>query len=143
MGPQGVGKTHLAVALGYTACRRGIPTRYVRAIDMLNDLVAAQVQGTLGKALRQYTRPALLLVDELGYLPVDKRGADLLFQVVSARYELGSIVITTNRPFKDWGAILDVDPTLASAMIDRLMHHGEAIVIEGRSYRVKDRDLGT
>jgi len=143
VGTQGMGKTHLAIAMGYTACRLGISTRYVRAIDMLNNLTFAQQQGTLDKALRQYTRPALLLVDELGYLPVDKRGADLLFQVVSARYEAGSIVMTTNRPFKDWGTMLDVDPTLASAMIDRLMHHGEAIVIEGRSYRVKDRNLGT
>lgn len=143
VGPQGVGKTHLAVALGYTACRLGLGVRYVRAIDMINELIAAQNREMLGKVLRQYTRPDLLLVDELGYLPVDKRGADLLFQVVSARYERGSIVMTTNRPFKDWGAILDVDPTLASAMIDRLMHHGEAIVIEGKSYRVKDRNLGT
>jgi len=76
---------------------------------------------------------------ELGYLPVDKRGADLMFQVVAARYEAGSIVITTNRLFKDWGAIFDVDNTLATALIDRLMHHGEAIVIKGKSYRMKDR----
>jgi DNA replication protein DnaC len=141
VGSQGIGKTHLLIALGHEACRKGVAVRFVRAIDMINDLVTAQHQGMLGKALRQYTRPELLLVDELGYLPVDKRGADLLFQVVSARYERGSIVITTNRHFKDWGTILDVDPTLASAMIDRLLHHGDAILIEGRSHRVKHLDL--
>jgi IstB-like ATP binding protein len=80
------------------------------------------------------------LLDELGYLPIDKQGADLLFQVVAARYEVGSIVITTNRPFREWGKILDVDNTLATALIDRLMHHGEGIVIQGDSYRMKDKD---
>lgn len=80
-------------------------------------------------------RPQLLLLDELGYLPINKRGANLMFQVVAARYETGSIVLTTNRVFKDWGQIFDVDNTVATAMIDRLMHHGEAIVIQGKSYR--------
>ncbi len=141
IGNQGVGKTHLLTALGYTACRYGIKTRFVRAIDMLNHLTVAQLNGTLGRVLQMYTKPDLLLLDELGYLPVDKRGADLMFQVVAARYEQGSIVITTNRPFKDWDAIFDVDKTLASAMIDRLMHHGDALIITGRSYRVKDRKL--
>ena len=84
--------------------------------------------------------PSLLLLDELGYLPIDKRGADLLFQVVAARYEVGSIVISTNRPFRDWGKLFDVDNTLATALIDRLMHHGEAIVIKGDSYRMRDKD---
>lgn len=141
VGNQGVGKTHLLTALGYAACRHGIQTRFVRAIDMINHLTAAQQNGTLGRILQNYVKPELLLLDELGYLPVDKRGADLMFQVVAARYEQGSIVITTNRPFKDWGSIFDVDKTLASAMIDRLMHHGEALIIKGRSYRVKDRVL--
>jgi len=106
---------------------------------MLNGLTAAQINGTLAKALKVYTTPSLLLLDELGYLPIDKRGADLMFQVVAARYESGSTVITTNRAFRDWGKIFDVDNTLATAMIDRLMHHGEAIVIQGDSYRLKDR----
>ena len=141
IGNQGVGKTHLLTALGYAACRHGIKTRFVRAIDMINHLTSAQINGTLGRILKIYTKPDLLLLDELGYLPVDKRGADLMFQVVAARYEQGSIVITTNRPFKDWDAIFDVDKTLASAMIDRLMHHGDALIIQGRSYRVKDRKL--
>jgi DNA replication protein DnaC len=140
VGNQGTGKTHLGTALGYIACQKGISTRFTRVIDMINDLTGAQMNGTLGKALKAYTNPSLLLLDELGYLPVDKRGADLLFQVVAARYEAGSIVITTNRAFKDWGTILDVDNTLATALIDRLMHHGEAIVIHGASYRMKDRN---
>jgi DNA replication protein DnaC len=140
IGNQGTGKTHLLTSLGYVACQKGISARFTRAVDMINDLTTAQINGTLGKALRAYTTPSLLLLDELGYLPVDKRGADLMFQVVAARYETGSIVITTNRTFKDWGAIFDVDNTLATALIDRLMHHGEAIVIQGPSYRMKDRD---
>jgi DNA replication protein DnaC len=107
---------------------------------MINHLTAAQLNGSLGKTLRTYVRPSLLLLDELGYLPIDKQGADLLFQVVAARYETGSIVITTNRPFREWGKILDVDNTLATALIDRLMHHGEGIVIQGDSYRMKDKD---
>jgi DNA replication protein DnaC len=81
-----------------------------------------------------------LLPDELAYLPIDKRGADLLLQVVAARYEVGSIVITTNRPFREWGTLFDEDNTLATALIDRLMHHGEALVIQGDSYRMKDKE---
>ena len=126
--------------MGYTACERGYAIRYTRVVDMINHLTAAQINGTLGKALKMYTRPTLLLLDELGYLPIDKRGADLLFQVVAARYESGSIVLTTNRVFREWGALFDVDNTLATALIDRLMHHGEALVIRGDSYRMKDKD---
>jgi len=140
IGPTGTGKSHLLTALGYTACERGHSLRYTRVVDMLNHLTTAQINGLLGKALKTYTRPTLLLLDELGYLPIDKRGADLLFQVVAARYESGSIVLTTNRPFREWGALFDVDNTLATALIDRLMHHGEAIVIQGASYRMKDKD---
>jgi DNA replication protein DnaC len=140
MGTTGIGKSHLLIALGYTACEKGISVRWTRAIDMINALTTAQINGTLDKKLREYTRPELLLLDELGYLPIDKRGADLMFQVIAARYECGSIVITTNRMFRDWGKIFDVDNTLATAMIDRLMHHGEAILIEGRSYRTGEGD---
>jgi len=140
MGATGVGKTHILTALGYAACQKGISVRFTRVIDMINVLTAAHINGTLGKVLRVYTKPRLLLLDELGYLPIDKRGADLMFQVVAARYEAGSVVISTNRPFKDWGAIFDVDNTLATALIDRLMHHGEAILIRGGSYRMKDKD---
>lgn len=140
IGPTGTGKSHLLTALGYAACERGYSIRYTRVVDMINHLTTAQINGTLGKMLKTYTRPALLLLDELGYLPIDKRGADLLFQVIAARYESGSIVLTTNRVFREWGAIFDVDNTLATALIDRLMHHGEALLIKGDSYRMKDKD---
>ncbi|MGH7135949.1 MAG: IS21-like element helper ATPase IstB, partial [Pirellulales bacterium] len=111
LGPTGTGKTHLLTALGYIACERGYSVRFTRVVDMINHLTTAQMNGTLGKTLKTYTRPSLLLLDELGYLPIDKRGADLLFQVVAARYETGSIVLTTNRIFREWGAIFDVDNT--------------------------------
>ena len=138
IGSTGVGKTHLLTALGYTASQKGISVRFTRVIDMINVLTTAQHNGMLERKLKEYVRPQLLLLDELGYLPIDKRGADLMFQVVAARYETGSIVISTNRVFKEWGQIFDVDNTLATAMIDRLMHHGEAILIQGDSYRTKD-----
>jgi DNA replication protein DnaC len=140
IGKTGTGKSHLLNALGYTACEKEISVRWTRAVDMINVLTTAQINGTLEKKLKEYTRPQLLLLDELGYLPIDKRGADLMFQVVAARYECGSIVITTNRIFREWGKIFDVDNTLATAIIDRLMHHGEALVIQGESYRTRDKD---
>jgi DNA replication protein DnaC len=140
IGKTGTGKSHLFNALGYTACEKGISVRWTRVIDMINVLTTAQINGTLEKRLKEYTRPDLLLLDELGYLPIDKRGADLMFQVVAARYECGSIVITTNRVFREWGKIFDVDNMLATAIIDRLMHHGEALVIQGESYRTRDKD---
>src|SRR5271163_1852978 len=140
IGPTGTGKSHLLTALGYTAAERGYSVRHTRVVDMINHLTAAQIKGVLGNTLRSYVRPSLLLLDELGYLPIDKRGADLLFQVVAARYEVGSIVLTTNRPFREWGTLFDMDNTLATALIDRLMHHGEAIVIQGDSYRMRDKD---
>ena len=139
VGKTGTGKSHLLNALGHTACEKTFSVRWTRVVDMINDLTKAQINGTLGKALREFTRPELLLLDELGYLPVDKRGADLLFQVVATRYETGSIVVSTNRPFRAWGTIFDADNTLATALIDRLMHHGEALVIEGESYRTHDK----
>ena len=127
-------------ALAYTACEKGLSVLFTRVVDMINTLTTAQLKGTLEKVLKTYTRPALLLLDELGYLPIDRRGANLLFQVVAARYESGAIVLSTNRPFRDWGQTFDVDNTLAAAMIDRLMHHGEAILIQGPSYRMKDKE---
>jgi len=139
IGKTGTGKSHLLNALGYTACEKGICVRWTRAIEMINVLTTAQINGTLETRLKEYTRPSLLLLDELGYLPIDKRGADLMFQVVAARYECKSTVITTNRIFREWGKIFDVDNTLATAMIDRLMHHGEALVIDGESYRTRDK----
>ena len=96
--------------------------------------------GTVSQTVENRNRCVRLLLDELGYLPIDKRVADLFFQVVAARYEVGSIVITTNRPFREWGKLFDVDNTLATALIDRLMHHGEGIVIQGDSFRMKDKN---
>lgn len=134
----GLGKTHLASALGYQACLKGHTVLFASAIDTINNLIAAQHGGALKPELKKYLRPSLLILDELGYLPIDKTGADLLFQIISQRYERGSIIITTNRVFKDWPEIFNNDSTLTSALLDRLLHHTEAVVIEGKSYRMKE-----
>jgi len=137
MGPPGTGKTHLALALGYHACLQGVKTLFTTAMNLINHLSASLADHSFLKAMKTFTSPRLLVIDELGYLPVDKQGAELLFQVISNRYECGSIVITTNRAFRDWGTILNNDNTLASAAIDRLVHHGVLVQIKGESYRVK------
>jgi DNA replication protein DnaC len=137
MGPPGTGKTHLALALGYQACLQGIKTRFTTAMNLINHLSASLADNSFLKTMKNFTFPRVLIIDELGYLPVDKQGAELLFQVISNRYECGSIVITTNRAFRDWGKILNEDNTLASAAIDRLVHHGTLVQIKGDSYRVK------
>ena len=139
LGLVGLGKTHLATALGYAACQRGMSVLFANAIDVVNTLSAAQLKGTLKAELRRYTTPSLLVLDEVGYLPIDQHGADLLFQVISARYERGSIVLTTNKAFKQWPSIFNGDSTITAAVLDRLLHHGEVAVIEGPSYRMKDR----
>jgi DNA replication protein DnaC len=139
LGNVGLGKTHLATALGYAACQEGYTVRFANAISVINDLSAAQKRGLLKRQLKKYLLPELLILDELGYLPIDQHGADLLFQVISQRYEQGSIVLTTNKPFKQWASIFNNDSTIASAVVDRLMHHAEAVVIEGQSYRMKDQ----
>jgi DNA replication protein DnaC len=139
LGLVGLGKTHLATALGYAACQQGMSVLFANAIDVINTLSAAQTKGTLKSELRKYLAPSLLVLDELGYLPIDQRGADLLFQVISARYERGSIVITTNKAFKQWTSIFNGDATITSAVLDRLLHHAETVVIEGSSFRMKDR----
>jgi DNA replication protein DnaC len=139
LGLVGLGKTHLATALGYAACQHGMSVLFANSIDVVNTLHAAQTKGTLKAELRKYTAPALLILDEVGYLPIDQRGADLLFQVISARYERGSIVLTTNKAFKQWPSIFNGDATITSAVLDRLLHHAETVVIEGSSYRMKDR----
>jgi DNA replication protein DnaC len=139
LGGVGLGKSHLAVALGHTACLRGHTVLFTTAIDVINSLCAAQNTGRLQMEMKKYLKPALLILDELGYLPIDKTGADLLFQVISHRYEQGSLVITTNRAFKQWPEIFNNDSILTSAILDRLLHHAETVVIEGKSYRMKDR----
>jgi DNA replication protein DnaC len=139
LGGVGLGKTHLSIALGHTACVRGYRVLFASAIDIINTLAAAQKIGRLKLELKKYLRPAVLLIDELGYLPVDKKGADLLFQVISQRYERGSIILTTNKLFKKWPEIFGNDSTLTSAVLDRLLHHSETVIIEGPSYRMKDR----
>jgi DNA replication protein DnaC len=139
VGGVGLGKSHLAVALGREACLAGHTVCFHTAVDIVNTLTAAQVDRRLKAELKKLWRPSLLVIDEVGYLPIDKNGADLLFQVISGRYERGSIVLTTNQPFKSWPKIFNNDSTLTSAVLDRLMHHAETVVIEGRSYRMKDQ----
>lgn len=139
LGGVGLGKTHLATALGYAACLKGHSVLFTSAIDVINTLSAAKSAGRLKQELKKYTKPALLILDELGYLPIDKTGADLLFQVISLRYEQGAIIITSNRAFKDWPKIFNNDSTLTSAILDRLLHHAETVIIEGKSFRMKDQ----
>jgi DNA replication protein DnaC len=139
LGGVGLGKTHLCTALGHAACLRGHSVLFASAIDIINTLSAAQNAGSLKAELKKYLRPAVLLIDELGYLPIDRRGADLLFQVISQRYERGSIILSTNKPFKKWPEIFSNDSTLTSAVLDRLLHHAETVTIEGKSYRMKDK----
>ena len=132
-------RTHLATALGYAVCQHGYSVLFANAIDAINTLSTAQAQGVLKTHLKRYLSPALLILDEVGYLPIDQRGADLLFQVISQRYERGSIVITSNKAFKQWPSIFNGDSTITSAVLDRLLHHAETVIIEGSSYRMKDR----
>jgi len=139
MGLVGLGKTHLATALGHAACLQGMNVLFANAIDVINSLSEAQNRGSLKSELRKYIAPSLLILDEVGYLPIDQRGADLLFQVISARYERGSIVLTTNKAYKNWPSIFNGDSTITSAVLDRLLHHGETVLIEGSSFRMKDR----
>jgi DNA replication protein DnaC len=139
IGGVGLGKTHLAIALAHTACLRDVSVLFVSAVDIVNTLSAAQSANVLTRGLKQYLLPRLLVIDELGYLPMDKRGSDLLFQVISARYERGAIIITTNTAYKHWPRIFNNDSTITSAVLDRLLHHCETITIEGKSYRMKDK----
>ena len=135
----GLGKSHLSIAIGHTACLRGYSVLFTTAVDIINSLSAAQAHGGLKRELRKYLQPRVLLIDDLGYLPIDKHGADLLFQVISQRYEHGPIVITTNRAYKHWSEFFNNDSTLTSALLDRLLHHAETVLIEGKSFRMKDQ----
>jgi len=139
LGGVGLGKTHIATAIGYQACLKGYSVLFSTAIDVINTLSADQAAGQLKKGLKRYLKPGLLVLDELGYLPIDKHGADLLFQIISYRYEKGSLIITSNRAYKEWPQIFNNDATLTSAILDRLLHHADTSVIEGKSYRMKQQ----
>lgn len=139
LGGVGLGKTHLATALGHTACLKGHSVLFTTAIDAINSLITAQSMGRLRQELNRFLKPNLLILDELGYLPIDKIGADLLFQIFSQRYERGSLIVTSNRAYKNWDEIFNHDATLTSAILDRLLHHAETVLIEGSSFRMKER----
>lgn len=139
LGGVGLGKTHLSIALGHTACLKGHSVLFTTAVEAINTLSAAQSAGRLRQEMAKFLKPKLLILDELGYLPIDKTGADLLFQIFSNRYERGAMIVNSNRVFKNWPEIFNNDSTLTSAILDRLLHHAETIVIEGKSYRMKER----
>jgi len=139
LGGVGLGKTHLATALGSAACLQGSSVLFASAIDGINTLSAAQGAGRLKAERKPYTKPALLILDELGSLPIDKAGADLLCHVISRRYEQGAIVMTSNRACKEWPKILYHDSPLTAALLDRLLPHAETGIIEGKSFRRKDQ----
>lgn len=138
LGPPGVGKTHLAVALAVSACRAGYSVYFTSLDDMVRQLRAAEELGRLNRKMRAYTRPAILVVDEVGYLPLDRSDANLVFQMISKRYETGPIILTSNKSFSEWGQVF-CDDVLATAILDRVLHHCEVLSINGPSYRLKHR----
>jgi DNA replication protein DnaC len=139
LGGGGLGTTHLATALGYAACLQGHAVFFASAIDVIHTLSAAKNAGRLKAALKKYTHPALLILDELGDLPLDQTGADLLFPVIALRYAQGAIILTSNRAFQEWPAIFNHASTLTSAVLDRRLHHADTIIIAGKSFRMKDQ----
>lgn len=138
LGPPGVGKTHIAVALAVAACRAGYSIYFTSLDDMVRHLKAAEDQGRLISKLTSYLRPSVLVVDEVGYQPLERTEANLVFQVISKRYEKGSIILTSNKTFGEWGQVFG-DEVLATAILDRLLHHCEVVSINGNSYRLKNR----
>jgi DNA replication protein DnaC len=138
IGPPGTGKTHCLLALGLAACTRGYRVLFVTAAELLMSLIAAKHESQLDRKLRAYERYDLLLIDELGYIPFEREATDLLFQVISGRYERKSVAISTNLAFTDWTNIFP-DPMAATAVIDRLVHHGAVFEFAGESQRLKAR----
>jgi DNA replication protein DnaC len=138
VGPPGSGKSHLSIALGLRACAQRKRVFFASAMALLDHLAAAAVSHTLGSLLEALGRLDLLIVDELGYMPIDTHKANLFFQLVSRRYEKGSIVLNTNKPFDHWGEMFG-DDVIASAILDRLLHHCHIIATSGPSYRIKDK----
>ena len=138
LGPPGVGKTHLAVALGIKACEQGVRTLFITATALITTLGRALAEGRLAERLKVLTQPQLLIVDEIGYLPIDRQGANLFFQLVSRRYERGSIIITSNQSLGAWGEVFG-DAVIASAILNRLLHHSITVNIKGESFRLKEK----
>lgn len=137
MGSNGVGKSTLAQNLGYKAVMQGHTVLFTRAANMLNELAAQDGDNALRRRLAYYTKPQLLLIDEVGYLSYSNRHADLLFEIVNRRYEKNATIVTTNRPFSEWNEVFPNAACVVS-LIDRLVHHSEVIAIEGESYRMKE-----
>jgi DNA replication protein DnaC len=141
LGPPGTGKTHLAIGLAIRACQAGHRVAFATAAQWVARLADAHAAGRLQPELVRLGRSPLLVVDEVGYIPFEAEAANLFFQLVSARYERASLIVTSNKPFGRWGEVFG-DDVVAAAMIDRLVHHAEVISLKGDSYRLKDRDLG-
>ncbi|HEU4523897.1 MAG TPA: IS21-like element helper ATPase IstB, partial [Gemmatimonadales bacterium] len=138
LGPPGVGKTHIAIALAVAACRAGYSIYFTSLDDMVRNLKTAEAAGRLINKLGTYLRPSVLVVDEVGYQPLERAEANLVFQVISKRYEKGSIILTSNKTFSEWGQVFG-DEVLATAILDRLLHHCEVVAVNGPSYRLKNR----
>lgn len=140
VGPSGVGKTHLAIALGYRAAQAGIKTRFTTAADLLLTLSVAHAQNQLKTVMqRAIAGYRLLIIDEIGYLPMNREQANLFFQVIATRYEKGSLIVTSNLPFGQWDSTFAQDATLTAALLDRLLHHARIVPIAGESYRLKNQ----
>jgi DNA replication protein DnaC len=136
LGPPGTGKSHLSLALGVEAVKAGRSVYFLTLADLVGALAKAEREGTLRERIRFFCRPALLIVDEIGYLPVTPGGGNLFFQLVNARYERGAMILTSNRGFAEWGEVFG-DPVVATALLDRLLHHAVVVQIEGSSYRLR------